>query len=174
MNDDSLSDMITGKNPELFEIFKEFSIHEHSYENIDFLLAVNTFKTNGYKKKSFTRIIAKFFIVDAYMELNVPSDIKNKILTSKKSPEIFDDCYNYIMVVVNNDVYKRFLQSELYHNYKTKLKKSESLGARIRKTIINFFDTSTSDNEVEYSKEIKRYNSLSQVNDDKLDEYRFI
>ena len=110
----TLKEMIA--NPQACKCFREFLEAEHAGENLEFLLAVASFRANAKNEqnriKKATEIVGKFVAVEAEKMINIPADIRSAILeTYKEGPAtLFDEAYGVIMKNTEMDSLQRFMK----------------------------------------------------------------
>lgn len=93
--------------------FIEFCKKCDSYENIKFIIDVNSFKINKKKQKNFYKQIMKDFFSDkSIYHLNVDIELLNKIKKSKICEDMFDEIYKEIYTMLNNDIYYRYTKND--------------------------------------------------------------
>jgi hypothetical protein len=110
----SLKEMIA--NPHACKCFKDFLEAEHAGENLDFMLAVASFRANAKNEqnriKKAAEIVKKYVTAQADSMINIPADVRSAILEaySEGPATLFDEAYSVIMKNTERDSLQRFMK----------------------------------------------------------------
>eukprot|EP00122_Pirum_gemmata_P006672 Pgem_evm1s6105 len=70
----------------MYDMVRNFSLEEHTEENLDFIMSVRQFEKRKDRKKCRT-IIQTFIVVGSEKEINIDYEVRDKILKESKRYE---------------------------------------------------------------------------------------
>uniref|UniRef100_A0A0B7AY01 RGS domain-containing protein n=1 Tax=Arion vulgaris TaxID=1028688 RepID=A0A0B7AY01_9EUPU len=107
------------------ELFRGFLLTEHSDENIEFWIACENYKTVKSNKQLpplALKIFNDYVAVQSTKEINLDSKTRNQTyenVTCNPTRQTFDEAQRRVQALMEKDSYRRFLESEIYHDLTT-------------------------------------------------------
>ncbi|BFZ05521.1 hypothetical protein BsWGS_08560 [Bradybaena similaris] len=104
------------------ELFRGFLMTEHSDENIEFWIACQHYKSAKSSKQLPSlaiKIFNDYVAVQSKREINLDSRTRKQTyesVTTNPTRETFDEAQRRVQALMEKDSYRRFLESEIYHD----------------------------------------------------------